>query len=215
MSKRRSKGLKEKRKSKILRIFPGAEILGVGRRSVVLKKGKLVIKVEKDSHPGTAAREAKWLRELNKEGIGPKLISLSRKLGYVTYNYVDGVTLPEFVERCSPTELVRVLKLCLKKARKLDLLGISKEEMHRPVKHIWVGKDVKFIDFERCHRSDKPKNVTQLCHFLFVGDNPCAKKVRDVFHIDKADALEAAKQYRTKGLELVLSLLDLDHVPKC
>ncbi|MCK4714730.1 MAG: hypothetical protein KAT35_04090, partial [Candidatus Aenigmarchaeota archaeon] len=149
-------------------------------------------------------------------GIGPKFILLSRKLGYVTYNYVDGVVLPEFVERCTDiTELAKVLELCLRKARKLDVLGVNKEEMHRPVKHIWVGKDVKFIDFERCHKSDKPKNVTQLCHFLFVGDNPCAKKVRDVFHIEKADALEAAKQYRTRGLELVLSLLDPNHVPKC
>ena len=38
-------------------------------------------------------------------------------------------------------------------------MGINKEEMHRPIKHAWVGKSIRFIDFERCHQSEKVKNV--------------------------------------------------------
>ena len=200
-----------KRAREILDRFPGAELLGVGRRSVVLRKGKLAIKIEKESHRGTAAREARWLAEA--DGIGPKLVGQDQRLGYVVYNYISGRFLPEFIEQCSDKrQLSRILALCLKKAAKLDSLGINKEEMHRPVKHIIVSRSARFIDFERCYRAGKPKNVTQLCHFLFLGSNTCAKKIRKVFHINARDALRVVKSYRESGLKPVLLLLDPDNV---
>ncbi len=59
--------------------------------------------------------------------------------------------------------------------RTLDTLGINKEEMHHPVKHILIRRykkekkdmiDVKLVDFERAHINESPKNVTQFCQFL-------------------------------------------------
>jgi predicted Ser/Thr protein kinase len=38
--------------------------------------------------------------------------------------------------------------------------------MNNPYKHILIGKQIKIIDFERCKKVDKPKNVTQFCQFI-------------------------------------------------
>ena len=38
--------------------------------------------------------------------------------------------------------------------------------MHKPLKHIVIGKKIIMLDFERCYISKKPKNVTQFGQFL-------------------------------------------------
>lgn len=52
----------------------------------------------------------------------------------------------------------------------MDRMGVNKEEMTHPHRHIIVsrkrgGSDWRctFVDFEKCQHSKKPKNVTQLC----------------------------------------------------
>ena len=56
----------------------------------------------------------------------------------------------------------------LHQCRILDKIGVTKEEMHHPFKHILIDKNnqAHFIDFERCSRTDKPKNVTQCIEFF-------------------------------------------------
>ena len=93
-------------------------------------------------------------------------------------------------------------------------MGINKEEMHRPIKHAWVGKSIRFIDFERCHQSEKVKNVTQLCQFLFIGNNPSAQKIRKIFGIERENALGLLKKYKNGEIETLLTLLNLNNVPK-
>jgi len=50
----------------------------------------------------------------------------------------------------------------------IDKLKIDKEEMHHPYKHIIINKNNKIflVDFERCHKTEKPKNVTQFCDYI-------------------------------------------------
>ena len=51
--------------------------------------------------------------------------------------------------------------------RIMDKIGVNKLEMNYPVKHIIMRKNEPvMIDFERCKRTLRPKNVTQLCQFL-------------------------------------------------
>jgi len=50
----------------------------------------------------------------------------------------------------------------------LDLMGVNKEEMTHPHRHIIVHRSTQrwrctFVDFEKCASTKKPKNVTQLC----------------------------------------------------
>ena len=60
------------------------------------------------------------------------------------------------------------MKKLFKQAHILDKLGINKEEFHRPLKNVIIKKynQPVLIDFERCHYSNSPKNVTQLVQFM-------------------------------------------------
>jgi len=61
-----------------------------------------------------------------------------------------------------------VLKNVFEQCYKMDKLGLNKEEMHHPVKHIVVQKNGKpvLLDFERCKSRKRQHNVTQFCQFV-------------------------------------------------
>ena len=64
---------------------------------------------------------------------------------------------------------MKVLRDILRQCRVLDTMHVTKEEMHRPLKHVIVGKKVVLLDFERARYDEFPKNVTQFCQFLISG----------------------------------------------
>jgi len=61
----------------------------------------------------------------------------------------------------------KILKQILKQCYELDKLKINKKELTNPYKHILVkNSKVKMIDFERCYKTNNPKNVTQFSEYL-------------------------------------------------
>ena len=142
-----------------------------GNRSVVytgfIGKKKVIIKKQKKN---IAARdiakiEARWLRILNKQGIGPKLISEGKD--YIIMEFIMGKPIMDFLETAKKQDIEKVISRALKQCIVLDSLNITKKEMHKPVKHIIIhNNNPKFIDFERAKFSQKPKNLTQFCQFL-------------------------------------------------
>lgn len=75
------------------------------------------------------------------------------------------------------------LLLAARQCFAMDLMGINKDEMTHPHRHILVHAVAStpdaaetssqthkctFIDFEKCVYSSKPKNVTQLCQVRVV-----------------------------------------------
>jgi len=163
--------IKKERAERILeelkRKYNKVELFDRGRRSVILRLDDMQIaKLEKDSDnaKGCVEREAKWLQRLNKHGIGPRLAEHNEKLRYLIYEFIPGEFIGDVIEKIDN----KVITGCLKKARKLDELGIVKEEMHSPRKHIVVnGEKVRLLDFERSHESDNPKNVSQLISYFY------------------------------------------------
>ena len=80
----------------------------------------------------------------------------------------------------------------------LDDLGINKEEMHHPVKHILIGKkDIVMIDFERCSFSEKVKNVTQFIQFITSTNLSKILNEKGIF-FDKEKLRDVAKNYKEK-----------------
>src|SRR3989338_10952221 len=116
----------------------------------------------------TLENEADWLRKLNKQTIGPKLIKLED--GKLFMEYIQGVPIGAYLEN-HPFS-VTLAKEILNQCRVLDKLHVNKFEMHHPTKHILINpgkpsrKTVVMIDFERCKWTKKPKNVTQFVQFL-------------------------------------------------
>lgn len=129
---------------------------------------KVAIKVKRKESTAVERmeNEAKWLRVLNKKGIGPKFLFSGEN--YVIYEFVEGEFILDWLKDKRKEQIEMVLMNILKQCFVMDELRVNKEEMHHPHKHIIVTNfgQVVFLDFERCTRIDKPKNVTQVVEFL-------------------------------------------------
>lgn len=120
------------------------------------------------------ANEAKWLNEINKLGMGPKLLYSTND--FLMMCFVEGMPLHKFIEQerekdsaeFNNKKLLNVITRILEQCFLLDKKGVNKEELNRPTKNIIVSKEgiTTLLDFERCYTTDKPHNVTQFCSFL-------------------------------------------------
>ncbi|MFC1753382.1 HemK2/MTQ2 family protein methyltransferase [Thermoproteota archaeon] len=147
-----------------------------GHRGIILTgthgKKKIAVKMQRKDIGayGTVEREANILVFLNKHHIGPKIIFSAKDM--FVYKFIEGIFIPEFLEKASKKpskkDLIKVIVDVLKQCYKLDQLGINKEEMHHPYKHIVVTKAKKpvMLDFERAKKTENPHNVTQFCQYL-------------------------------------------------
>ena len=138
------------------------ELFAKGKRSFiytfVIDGKKIAMKVDNGKVKNTK-NEVKWLQLLNKHKIGPKLLKHNK--GYFIYKFIEG---KQFID-CKKTK--PLIKNVLKQCRTLDKLKINKLEFTRPLKHVVVKNNkVTLIDFERCYKTDNPKNVTQFCQYL-------------------------------------------------
>lgn len=148
-------------------------------RSVFVKKFvplqkdlvKVAIKVE---HPeskaiGRIENETTWLSAVNPKGIGPLLLFSGE--GYLVMEFIEGERIDEWIEKHTRKEqkqIIAVLVDVLGQCFLLDKIGVTKEEMHHPGKHIIINVHTipVMIDFERCSRTEHPKNVTQFIEFV-------------------------------------------------
>jgi HemK-related putative methylase len=133
-----------------------------------LRNGKKVaIKIPnpKSKAVGRIAHEAEMLAKVNKEGIGPLLVLPGRD--FLMYEYVDGFTIGQLLKD-KAAGIDDIFKEVMRQMETLDSMGINKQEMTNPHKHILVdsaGK-VTLIDFERARHSERPKNVSQFKEYI-------------------------------------------------
>jgi len=209
----------EIRKSKVLVELNDKEITNIeyfakGHRGLVFTgeyKGKKV--VVKCTNPDSTAinrmrNEANFLKKLEQTDIGPKVIFSADD--YLVYYFIEGTPILDIVPKLKKSDITRIIVKVISQMWELDKLGINKEEMHKPIRHILIGKTVKHIDFERCHYSIKKKNVTQFCQFLIT------KKMHNVLldkkiSIDKDRLLELCKVYKKdpvqKNIDKIIGII--------
>ncbi|ETM54127.1 hypothetical protein L914_02491 [Phytophthora nicotianae] len=125
---------------------------------------------------GSVTLEARWLRVVNRMGIGAKLMDAGK--GWFLCERLEGKNVVEFLvegdEVTTPANALWVVREMLCQCFAMDLMGVNKEEMTHPHRHIIVHRSTQqperwrctFVDFEKCSSTKKPKNVTQLCQFL-------------------------------------------------
>jgi len=127
-----------------------------------------------------------------------------------------------------------VLKKVFEQCFILDTMRLTKEEMHRPYKHILVkekfskeifakekntklkkNKQTKeylpiLLDFERCRYDSDPKNVTQFCQYI------TSQRIRTIlerkkFTIDIEKIRKTAKEYKeNKNILAILKSVRID-----
>ncbi|MCK4670659.1 MAG: methyltransferase [Nanoarchaeota archaeon] len=162
----KSKVLKDLEKKKITQIRKFAH----GHRGIVYQalmgKKKVAIKVQKDKKgPDRIRNEVNWLKELNKKNIGPKFIFTDKT--YFVMEFVEGQKIWDYIAANDKTSIKKIIKNAFSQCAKMDQIGVTKEEMHHPIKHLLIVDDrAKLIDFERCRRTKDPKNVTQFAQFI-------------------------------------------------
>lgn len=145
----------------------------------------------------TIANEAMYNALLNKQGIGPKFISYDAGSGELVREYIDGLEFRKWLPRAGRKEILAVLISVMQQCKVMDDLGVVKEEMTRPWKHIIITPEQKavLIDFERCKESSLPKNVTQYCQFLTSTKMSLVLRDKDIV-INKEEMIELAKRYK-------------------
>lgn len=138
---------------------------------------KVAVKVENPSSMATnrLENEIKWLTKLNEHQIGPKLYFYGKN--FLVMKLIEGPRLEDWMKEKYREEIQKMLLLVLKQCYTLDQLGVNKQEMHHPYKHILIQNDKPvFIDFERCKETEKPCNVTQFLEFLSRSKEELFKK---------------------------------------
>ncbi|KAF4138228.1 hypothetical protein GN958_ATG12580 [Phytophthora infestans] len=125
---------------------------------------------------GSVTLEARWLQVVNRMGIGARLVDAGK--GWFLCERLEGKNVVEFLgdgdEATTSANAMWVVREMLCQCFAMDLMGINKEEMTHPHRHIIVHRSTHqqvrwrctFVDFEKCSSTKKPKNVTQLCQFL-------------------------------------------------
>ena len=153
----------------------------------------------KSKNPQSAAfgrieNEAKWLKLLNRRGIGPKLLFSEKD--YFAYSYIDGDFIADYIKKSNKGSIKIILKKIFSQMLALDMLKADKEEMHHPFKHILISHgNPCLIDFERMHHSENPKNVTQFCQFLISGSLGNILKNKKI-NLNRNKIIRLAKIYK-------------------
>ena len=88
-------------------------------------------------------------KKVNKKGIGPKLFfaNESSHESFFICEYIDGIKIEEFLEKKSKKEIQKVLKNVFEQCFILDTMQFTKEEMHRPYKHIIIKEEIMKKEF--------------------------------------------------------------------
>ncbi len=134
--------------------WKGKKIAVKAQRKDVVAKNRINIEID-------------MIKRLNKYNIGPKLLFYGKD--WFAYEFVEGDYSLDFFEKHKNNKktVMKTIKSIFDQCYKLDLLDINKEEMHRPIKNLIITKKGPvFIDFERAHFTQDPKNVTQFVQFV-------------------------------------------------
>jgi predicted Ser/Thr protein kinase len=89
---------------------------------------------------------------------------------YIVIEKLNGLTIKEFLnnKKIEKKRKEKILNKIVKICEILDKLKINKFEMTNPYKHIFIEKYdvIKFIDFERCRITNRPKNLNQFKEYI-------------------------------------------------
>ncbi len=184
------------------------EYFAKGKRGFVYtgiyRKKKVAIKIKnpKSKAINRIKNEVKWLKIINKYNIGPKfLFFVDNKL---IYEFVEGDFIIDYIKNNDKKNIIKIIKNIFYQMYKLDNLGINKEEMHRPLKHIIINKKnypisetakAVLIDFERTHKAKKPHNVTQFGVFIISNYLNKILKNKNII-LNKNNVINKLKNYK-------------------
>ncbi len=168
--------------------------IGKGVTSIIFlgsyKNKKVTIKIERpdSKRKGSIKKEALFLIEANKYGVGPNIYANDER--FIIMEYIEGSLLID--GNFDNKDIYDILRQC----NSLDLSRID----HRQIqggKHIICGKRNVIIDFEKAHYSNTPKNVTSFLSMCFLSDCLVRERVKELFTFDEEHIKTLLKEYKS------------------
>jgi putative serine/threonine protein kinase len=130
--------------------------------------------------------------------------------------FIEGVLLIDWLETKRSRILIRkVLREILEQCWSLDRIGLDHGELSHAPKHVIVSKEDKpvIVDFESASLNRRPSNVTSICQFLFLGDEPAKILAKKLGTVDRETVFEALRRYKNdrtfENFETVLTAFGL------
>ncbi len=149
----------------------------------VEKNGKhFALKVEHEHSTRTRMieKEAQLLRMANQLNVGPKVADVDIEQGIIVMDFVNGIPLAEWIEKCeSRVQMERGLTRLFSQVRKLDKAGIDHGQLAGKLHNILMGEGDQptIIDFEKASYVRGVHNVNTLKDILLGGRTVHAKKI--------------------------------------
>lgn len=196
-------------------MIAGRRVLGKGTTAIVVKalrRGEVVaLKIRRtDSNRESMEGEAMILNKLNDTGIAPKLLGYSKD--FIVMEYIEGISIGEFLESCSKLELLQALRSLILACYTLDRMKIDHGDLVNASDHVIVesNKRARIIDFESASLYRRPQNLTSILSYLFLSKRPFTSKLYSLLSLNEAEILRIAKEYKKnpeKAIEELLSYL--------
>lgn len=195
------------------------KLISKGTDSIVIELNqRFVLKVSRLDRNVNYIREGNILLHINycygKERIAPKVYIFSKD--FLVEEKIDGLLLFVFLKSGESEEIKKVVLKIIDKAHKLDVIGISHNELSRAQKHIIVEKKTYepiIIDFGSATYNTNSSNLTQVASYLFLGNNAVSKLIIEKLQIEdiKLDKIKELLKIYKKGIkekktELMLSI---------
>lgn len=174
-----------------------------GKHSVVFdgkyRNKEVVVKIGDEQF---IRKEAMFLKKLQNLSFVPKLYFSAKR--FVVMEKARGQQIFEFFESATKKEIKIILRKLVLATLKLDSFKINKFELTNPYKHIFVDErlKLKFIDFERCIFSMKPKNTRQILQYFRRNLNLFEKKG---LKIDEKELIGISERYKKEGRRRILT----------
>eukprot|EP01065_Artemidia_motanka_P036389 TRINITY_DN44312_c0_g1_i1.p1 TRINITY_DN44312_c0_g1~~TRINITY_DN44312_c0_g1_i1.p1 ORF type:complete len:283 (+),score=31.59 TRINITY_DN44312_c0_g1_i1:64-912(+) len=171
-----------------------------GKHSIVssafIESTRVAVKrCREDSAGASLQKEAAGLAAANAVGIGPQLIAHAPDC--VVMEWVDGLPLVDYLLRATQRAALWAVHELLDQCRRLDAVGLAKEEMTHPQRHVIItGPDrMILIDFDRANVCAQVRNVPQVCSYL-SGRRLLQLLSRSNVSVDVATLRNAAAEYK-------------------
>ncbi|WP_456369062.1 hypothetical protein [Geoglobus sp.] len=133
-----------------------------GRHSHISVRNGRIVKKFRNELRYNFWKEAQILTVLQPFSFVPRVYSIRCSELEIEMEYVKGREIGKSLRSLQRRDVERMLEIC----RVLDRLGIQKEEMNHPDRHIIISDRVVFIDFERSVYRSRPSNLTQFAVYL-------------------------------------------------
>jgi putative serine/threonine protein kinase len=170
--------------------YANTSFLAKGQSGSVWKveKNEKVFAVKVEHEHSTRTRmieqEAQLLRMANQLNVGPKVADVDIEEGIIVMDFVNGIPLSEWIEKCdSRVQMERGLTRLFSQVRKLDKAGIDHGQLAGKLHNILMGEGDQptIIDFEKASYVRGVHNVNTLKDMLLGGRTVHSKKILQVW----------------------------------